>query len=142
VLENRRGILEHKRKQEHQSQPSTNSRPCIGSSSAGPIVRPMKQNVHRMPQPTGQGFVTPQRHVISRPNGYQTPNIGNQNVQRTPANQSVIQTPLDKKCYHYGQKGHFTITCPNPRSHPLLTPTSNSKPPLNCNGNSSPVQAR
>jgi hypothetical protein len=86
VLENRRGILEHKRKQECQSQHSTNSRHRIGSSSAGPIFRPTQQNVQPMLQPTGQGFVTPQRQVISCPNGYQTPNTGNQSVQRTPAN--------------------------------------------------------
>jgi hypothetical protein len=101
VLENRRGILERKHKQERPSQPSTNSRPRIGSSSTGPIFRPMKENVQQMPQPTGQGFATPQRQIISRPNGYQTPNTGNQNVQRTPANQSVIQTPPDKKCYNF-----------------------------------------
>jgi hypothetical protein len=53
VLENRRGILERKRKQERQSQPSTNSRPRIGSSSTGPIFCPMQQNVQPMPQPTG-----------------------------------------------------------------------------------------
>jgi PHD/YefM family antitoxin component YafN of YafNO toxin-antitoxin module len=40
VLENRRGILEHKRKQERQSQHRTNSRHRIGSSSAGPIFCP------------------------------------------------------------------------------------------------------
>jgi hypothetical protein len=142
VAENRRGILEHKCKQEHRSQPSTNSGPYIGSSSAGPIVHPMKQNVHPMPQPTGQGFVTPQHQMISHPNGYQTPNTGNWNVQRTPMNQSVIQTPPDMKCYNYGQKGHFTIMRPNPRSCPPPTPTSNSEPPLNCNGNSILVQAR
>jgi hypothetical protein len=60
VLENRRGILERKHKEERQSQHSTNSRPRIGSSSAGPIFRPMQQNVQPMQQPTRQGFVTPQ----------------------------------------------------------------------------------
>jgi hypothetical protein len=75
VLENRRGILECKRKQERQSQHSTNSRRRIGSSSVGPIFRPTQQNVQPMLQPTGQRFVTPQRQMISRPNGYQTPGI-------------------------------------------------------------------
>jgi hypothetical protein len=45
VLEYRRGILERKRKQGHQSQHSTNSRCRIGSSSAGPIFHPTQQNV-------------------------------------------------------------------------------------------------
>jgi hypothetical protein len=41
VLGNRRGILEHKHKQEHQSQPNTNSRPHIGCSFTGPIFCPV-----------------------------------------------------------------------------------------------------
>jgi hypothetical protein len=48
VLENRRGILERKRKQERQSQPSTSSRPRIGPSSTGPIFCPMQPNVQPM----------------------------------------------------------------------------------------------
>jgi hypothetical protein len=101
-LDNRRGILEHKRKQEHESQHSTNSRHHIGSSSTRPIFCPTQQIVQPMLQPTGQGFVTPQCQMISHPNGYQTPNTGNRSVQRTPANQNVIQTPPDKKCYNCG----------------------------------------
>jgi hypothetical protein len=133
VLENRRGILECKRKQEHQSQPSTNSRPHIGSSFTGPIFRPMQQNVQLMPQPNGQGFATTQRQIISHPNSYQTPNTGNWSGQRTPANQNVIQTPADKKCYSCGHKGHFAIACPNLHSRPPLTPTPNSALPLKRN---------
>jgi hypothetical protein len=139
---NRRGILERKCKQERQCQPNTNSRPRIGSSSAGPIFRPMQQNVQQMPQPSRQGFATPQHQIISCPNDYQTPNTRNQNVQRTTTNQSVIQTPSDKKCYNSRQKGHFAITCPNPRSCPPLILAPNSALPPNRNGHSSLLPAR
>jgi hypothetical protein len=117
-----------------------NSRRHIGSSSAGPIFHPMQQNVQPMLQPTRQGFVTPQRQMISCPNGYQTPNTGNRSVQRTPTNQNLIQTPPDKKCYNCEQKGHFAVACLNLCSHPPPTPTPNSSPPPNRNGNSSLVQ--
>jgi hypothetical protein len=46
VLENRRGILSRKRKQEHQTQQNTNSKPRINvnSSPARPIFRPVAQS--------------------------------------------------------------------------------------------------
>jgi hypothetical protein len=80
--------------------------------------------------------------MISCPNDYQTPDTENQNVQRTLANQNVIQAPPDKKCYNCEKKGHFTITCPNSCSHPPLTLAANSTPPLNHNGDSNPVKAK
>jgi hypothetical protein len=40
VLENRRGVIEHKRELVHQHQPSSSSRPCVATSSAGPVFRP------------------------------------------------------------------------------------------------------
>jgi hypothetical protein len=62
VLENRRGILSSKRKQERQTQSNTNSRPHINvnSSPTRPIFRPVPQSSQPMPRPAGQGFVTPQ----------------------------------------------------------------------------------
>jgi hypothetical protein len=71
VLENRRGILSSMRKQERQTQPNTNSRPHIN------IFRPVPQSSQPMPRPAGQGFVTPQQHMILCPNLFQTPNTGN-----------------------------------------------------------------
>jgi hypothetical protein len=62
VLKNRRGMLSSKRKPERQTQQNTNSRPRINinSSPARPIFHPIAQSFQPMPQPTGQGFVTPQ----------------------------------------------------------------------------------
>jgi hypothetical protein len=60
MLENRRGILSSKHKRERQSQQSSNSWPHFGSSLARPTFHLVQSSVQRMPQPTGQGFVTPQ----------------------------------------------------------------------------------
>jgi hypothetical protein len=87
VLENRIGILECKCKQERQSQLDKSSRPCIGSSSTEPISRPVLQQFQQRLQPIEEECATPQRHVIDCPNNFQTPNSGNQIVQRTQANQ-------------------------------------------------------
>jgi hypothetical protein len=40
VLENCRGVMEHKRKLVHQHQPSSSSRPRVATSSAGPVFCP------------------------------------------------------------------------------------------------------
>jgi hypothetical protein len=144
VLENRRGILSSKHKQECQSQQSTNSGPRINinSSPARPTFHPVSQSSQRMPQPTREGFVTPQQQMIPRPNLFQTPNSENQNVQRTPTDPNATQTLASKKSYNYGQKGHFANSSPNPRARPLLIPVANSTPPPNHNGNSTPTQAK
>jgi hypothetical protein len=80
VLENRRGILSSKHKHERQSQQVSNSRPRINvnSSPASPIFCPVTQSFQLMPQPAGQGFVTPQWQMIPHPNLFQSPNTGNQ----------------------------------------------------------------
>jgi hypothetical protein len=40
VLENHRGVIEHKHKLVHQYQPSSNSKPRVAMSSAGPVFHP------------------------------------------------------------------------------------------------------
>jgi hypothetical protein len=42
VLENRRGVMEHKRKLVHQLQLGSSSRPRVGPPSAGPMFHPAK----------------------------------------------------------------------------------------------------
>jgi hypothetical protein len=40
MLENHRGVMEHKRKLVHQHQPGSSSRPHVAISSAGPVFHP------------------------------------------------------------------------------------------------------
>jgi hypothetical protein len=40
VLENRRGVMERKRKLLHQHQPGSSSRPCVATPKDGPVFRP------------------------------------------------------------------------------------------------------
>jgi hypothetical protein len=144
VLENRRGILSSKCKHERQSQQSTNSRPRINvnSSPTRPIICPIAQSFQPMPQTAKQGFVTPQRQMIPRPNLFQTPNTRNQSAPRTLTDHTTTQDPSHKKCYNCGQKGQFANSCPKPRSRPPLPPEATSTPPSTRNGSSTPTQAQ
>jgi hypothetical protein len=87
VLENHRGVLEHKRKLVCQHQPSSSSRPRVATSSAGPMFYTTQPQFQPRPQTAGQGFSTPQHQVIQLPNNLQTLAAGNQSVQRTQATQ-------------------------------------------------------
>jgi hypothetical protein len=78
VLENRRGVMERKRKLVRQHQPGSSSRPRVATSTAGPVFRPAQPQFQPRPQVAGQGFSTPQRQVIQCPNNLQTPGTGNQ----------------------------------------------------------------
>jgi hypothetical protein len=40
VLENHRGVMESKRKLVRQHQPNSSSKPCVATSSAGPMFHP------------------------------------------------------------------------------------------------------
>jgi hypothetical protein len=85
VLENRRGVMEHKSKLVHQHLLSSSSKPRVATSSAGPVFHPAQPQFQPRPQATGQGFSTPQHQVIRCPNILQTPTAGNQSVQRIQA---------------------------------------------------------
>jgi hypothetical protein len=49
VLENCRGVMEHKRKQVRQHQSGSSSRPRIATSSAVPVFRPTQPQFQLMP---------------------------------------------------------------------------------------------
>jgi hypothetical protein len=77
VLENHRGVLECKRKLVSQHQPGSSFRPCVATSSAGPVFHPAQPQFQPRSQAAGQGFFTPQHQGIQRPNNLQTHAIGN-----------------------------------------------------------------
>jgi hypothetical protein len=80
VLENRRGVMECKRKLVHQHQPGNSSRPRVATSLARPVFRPAQPQFQPRPQAVGQGFSTLQCEVIQRPNNLQNTAAGNQSV--------------------------------------------------------------
>jgi hypothetical protein len=56
VLENRRGIMERKRKMHHTGSQGSNTRFSVGSSSQGPVFQPGQQSGQSRMQIVGQGF--------------------------------------------------------------------------------------
>jgi hypothetical protein len=67
VLENRRGVMEHKRKLVRQQQPGSSSRPRVATPSVGPVFRLAQPLFQARPQVVGQGYSTPQRQVMPHP---------------------------------------------------------------------------
>jgi hypothetical protein len=91
VLENRRGIMERKRKMQCTGSQGNNTRFRIGSSSQGPIFRPSQQSGQSRMQTAGQGFQTPQRQIqrnfwspCSALSPSQRNNVGQSTVARGP----------------------------------------------------------
>jgi hypothetical protein len=103
VVQNHRGVVERKRKLVHQ--PGSSSRPRVGPPSAGPVFHPAQPQFQLMLQSAGQGISTPQHQVNQRPNNFQTPPTGSQNVQRTQATQDMSQ--VHRRCFNCGVKGYY-----------------------------------
>jgi hypothetical protein len=101
VLENRRGVMERKRKLVHQHQQSSSSKPLVATSLARPMFHPAQPQILPRPQAAGHGFSTTQRQVIECPNNLQAPAAGNQSVQWTQAAQDPQQA--DRRCYSCGE---------------------------------------
>jgi hypothetical protein len=138
VLENHRGVMECKCKLVHQHQLSSSSKPRVATSSAGPVFCPAQPQFQPRPQGAGQGFSTPQRQLIQRPNNLQTPASGNQSVQRTQATQDPQQA--DRRCDNCGEQGYYANRCPNPRTH-VNQPTIATPAPTH-GANSVPITAK
>jgi hypothetical protein len=58
VLENHRGVMEHKHKLVHQHQSGSSSRPCVATSSTRPVFHSAQPQFQTKPQVVGQGFST------------------------------------------------------------------------------------
>jgi hypothetical protein len=112
VLENRRGIMERKRKMQHTGCQGSNTRFHVGSSSQGPNFHPGQQSGQPRMQAVGQGFQTPQRQ-IQRPN-FQSPRSAPPPPQRNSnAHNSDIVGPF----YSYGQTGYYANRCPRKQTN-------------------------
>jgi hypothetical protein len=59
VLENHKGVMEHKRKLVRQHQLDSSSRPRVATYLAGPVFRPAQPQFQPRSQVAGQGFSTP-----------------------------------------------------------------------------------
>jgi hypothetical protein len=140
VLENHKGVMEHKHKLVHQHQLGSSSRPRVATSSAGPMFRPAQSQSQLQPKPqaTGQGFSTPQRQVTQCPNSLQTPAARNQSIQRTQATQDPLQA--NRRYYNCGDKGHYANQCPNPCTR--ANQTAIAMPALTSGANTIPVTVK
>jgi hypothetical protein len=63
VLENRRGIMEQKRKMQRTGPQGSSTRVRVSSSSQGPNFHPGQQMGQSRMQAMGQGCQTPQRQI-------------------------------------------------------------------------------
>jgi hypothetical protein len=80
VLENHRGVMEHKHKLVRYHQPNSSSRPHVEPPSGRLLFCPAQPQFQLRPQSAGQVFSTLQHQVIQCPNNFQTPATGNQSV--------------------------------------------------------------
>jgi hypothetical protein len=132
VLENRRGIMERKRKMQRTRSQGSNTRFHVGSSSQGPVFRPVQQSAQPRVQATGQGFQTPQRQ-IQRPN-FQSPRSAPPPPQRS---NNAQNTGVVGPCFSCGQSGHYANRCPRKSAIQTPAPGINQKINRSANNNAS-----
>jgi hypothetical protein len=68
VLKNHRGMMEHRRKYEHQYKQGNTSRRRIRSSSTGPVFHSAQPQFQQRSKLVGQGYATSRRQMIQHPN--------------------------------------------------------------------------
>jgi hypothetical protein len=80
VLENRRGVMEHKHKLVRQYQLGSSSRPRAATPLVGPVFHPAQPIFQPKQQVARQGYSTPQCQVMWCHNNSQTSTARNQSV--------------------------------------------------------------
>jgi hypothetical protein len=128
VLENRRGTMERKRKMQRIRSQGSNTRFRVGSSSRGPVFRPVQQSGQPRVQAVGQGFQTPQRQ-IQHPK-FQSPRSAPPPPQRSDNAQN---TGVVGQCFSCGQSGHYANRCP--RKSTIQTPAPGTNQNINRSAN-------
>jgi hypothetical protein len=107
VLENRRGIMERKRKMQRTGPQGSNTRFRVGSSSRGLVFCPVQQSGQPRVQAASQGFQTPQRQI--QHHNFQSPRSAPPPLQR---NNNAQNTSVVGPCFSCGQNGHYANRCP------------------------------
>jgi hypothetical protein len=130
VLENRRGIMERKRKMQRTGSQGSNTRFRVGSSPQGPVFQPSQQSRQARMQAASQGFQTPQRQ-IQRSN-FKSPHSASPPPQR---NNNAQNTGVVGPCYSCGQSRHYANRCPRKPANQSPAPGTNQN--INRNANNS-----
>jgi hypothetical protein len=121
VLENRRRIMERKRKMQRLGAKGSNKNFRVGSSSQGPTFHSSQQQPKM--QGAMQGFQTPQRQ-IQRTN-FQSPCFAPSPPQRNNIGQNtVVRGP----CFNCGKNGHFANKCPQKQPNQSAVQSVNKTP--------------
>jgi hypothetical protein len=132
VLENRRGIMERKRKMQCTGLQGSNTRFRVGSLSRGHVFRPVQPSAQPRMQAAGQVFQTPQRQ-IQRPN-FQSPHSAPPPPQRS---NNVQNTGVVGPCFSCGQSGHYANRCPRKSTIQMPAPGTNQNINHSANHNAS-----